>query len=141
MKKVYLVVLFVLFATSAFAQMPQDSQRDKAQAGMPGQMGPGMMGGQMQQMMEQMMPMCQKMMQQMVLGPNMMTNETLGTMKDILRIQQKMIMGSTDSEKAQMLQEISRLMERIDRQMSMLQQMMGGQTVPPSGRPPAPEKK
>lgn len=142
MKRLFAVLLLcMVLSIPAWAQTEsgaREKQTPQQGTTMPGQMGTGMTSGQ--QMMEQMsstliimIQNCQKI--------QMMTWEILSTMKDMVKMQEKMLANPNASEKQQMVQDMTYMMERIDRYMSMMNQMMGGQMMPMQQKQSEPEKK
>jgi hypothetical protein len=83
-----------------------------------------MMCPKMQQMQGQQMPMMQHMMEQNLLAKDMMY-----MMTDIMKMQKKIMSGVNPSEKKEMLKELDKMMDRMDRMMSDMRcscKMMGG---------------
>ena len=80
--------------------------------------GQGMMqGGQQMPMMQQMM------------GQNLLAKDMMYMMTDIMKMQKKIISGVNPSEKKEMLKELDKMMDRMDRMMSDMRcscKMMGG---------------
>jgi len=142
MKRLFAILLLcTVVSIPAWAQTKSSAkEKQTPQMGttMQGQVGPGMMGSQ--QMMNQMMPMMQQC--QMMTGrQNMISQEMLSMMKDIVKMQEKMLANPNESEKQQMVQDMTNVMERIDRHMSMLNQMTGGQTTPKQQKQSEPGEK
>ena len=80
--------------------------------------GQGMMQGGQQ------MPMMQHMM-----GQNLLAKDMMYMMTDIMKMQKKIISGVNPSEKKEMLKELDKMMDRMDRMMSDMRcscKMMGG---------------
>jgi hypothetical protein len=80
--------------------------------------GQGMMQGGQQ------MPMMQHMM-----GQNLLAKDMMYMMTDIMKMQKKIISGINPSEKKEMLKELDKMMDRMDRMMSDMRcscKMMGG---------------
>ena len=110
MKKLIIVLMLVMVSVvSAQAQM--DSNMHCAHEA---QMGQGMMMDTCQHM-----PMMQHMMKN-----KMMMQEMMGVMKDTLKMQQKIVEGVKSAEKKEMVNELSRMMDKVDVMMSEMKEMM-----------------
>jgi hypothetical protein len=96
--------------------------------------GQGMMqGGQQMPMMQMCMPMMQHMM-----GQNLLAKDMMYMMTDIMKMQKKIISGVNPSEKKEMLKELDKMMDRMDRMMSDMRcscKMMGGGMMELSAEP------
>ena len=97
MKKILLAAVILLaFSISAFAETPPQKKGP-----MPGQMQkmpPGQKPGQMPGMMGQMMQNCPMMANQMM-GHGMMMQEMMHSMKDMMKMQERMVTGMTEEDK------------------------------------------
>jgi len=89
-----------------------------------------------------MMQNCPMMANQMM-GRGMMMQEMMHMMKDMMRIQERMMMGATDEDKKMIRQELNRMTERMNKMMTDMQGMMKGmmmqqqqQPEPPKGEAP-----
>jgi hypothetical protein len=127
MKQVFWVVtLLFILSGSVWAQSGAGQPTDKGQM-THDMMGRGMMGG------DQQMPMRQHM-----TGGCMVMMDMMHMMKDMMRIQERMLTGASEADKKKMAQELSGMMERMDTMMSGMHNMqMGGMT---QRGVPAPEK-
>jgi len=110
---------------SAYAQMHEGMKSEQ-------QMGGGMMGGEGKMPM---MQMCQEMMKQkmgegqMPMCPMCMHmmkghKEMMQIMMEMMKMQEKIMMGVKTSEKKQLLKDMARMKEKIQKMMSMQMSMM-----------------
>jgi hypothetical protein len=164
MKRVVFVMVFIfIFSTALWAQQAGTDQapgqqkqmqhgqmgdgmkgHDMKGDGMQGDMKCGMMGGMKCGMMGDGQGMQMGMMQGMM-GHGMKMQEMLHMMKDMMKIQQRMLTKISDSERKQMAQELSRMLERVDKMLTDMQSMpmKGMMGMPPaeSAKPKAEPKK
>ena len=107
-------------------QMPMEQSMMGEGQQMPMMNCPKMQQMQGQGMMQggQQMPMMQHMM-----GQNLLAKDMMYMMTDIMKMQKKIISGVNPSEKKEMLKELDKMMDRMDRMMSDMRcscKMMGG---------------
>lgn len=133
------VVMVLMFTASSWAQqagtdqtnaqhMQHMMQHGQMGEGMKGDMKCGMMGGDMG------MQMCMPMMQGMM-GHGMKMQEMLHMIRDMMKIQQRMLTTKmSDADRKQSGQELSRMMERVDKMLTDMQgmPMKGMMGMPPS---------
>lgn len=118
MKKLLAVLLFCM-VLSIPAWALTDSGAEETQKTQEGMMVPGQMAmdktiKQLKDQISSMMQICPKVMNQM--------DGMLSTMKDMAKLQEKILLESKDEMKKQ---EMSRITDGIDRLMNMMDQMMG----------------
>ena len=124
MKNVFLALIVVVVSSiSAFAEAPQQGE----------QMPPGMMKA----MPEMPMMPCMAMMRQ-TMGQDMLIYEMMQTMKDMIAIQERLMEGAAVRERRRLVEDLSRMKDKVDRMMSELSGRMKGTAVMHAAPQPAP---
>ncbi|MBM4135605.1 MAG: hypothetical protein FJ241_02115 [Nitrospira sp.] len=134
MKKFTIALMIILvFCVSAQAQVSGGTMGEQK-----GEMKPQcMMMGEGMSMMPT-MHMCQHMM----MGQNMMMRDTMQMMIDIVKMQQRIIRGIRHPEKRELMMEMGKMIDKMDKMMSEMRGMtMKGMVEPPPPPPPLEPKK
>jgi hypothetical protein len=129
MRRLIIVIALFVFSLPVYAEtaavtQPEQKHEMKHQCGM---MGEGM---KMQGM--PMMPMCQQMM-----GQGIIMRDMMHLMMDIMKTQQRIIRGIRHDDKRDIIAELDKMMERMDKMMSDSRCPMMKGTMEPNPSPAA----